>query len=413
MAQFVSTSAPAFPLTPRLPVFGWSTFGGKQAGDTPCLLDRPDVVYTTSGRASILLAMEELGVKRGDQVLMPTYHCPTMIAPVESLGAEVVFFPITQTGAPDLAWLARQDTTRVRVMLAAHYFGLPQPMGAVRQWCDQRGIALIEDCAHALFGQSEGRAIGSWGDVAIGSLTKFLPVPEGGCWLVNRDRIPAPELHRCGNVQHLKAGIDILDVGAQYQRLPGLNSALRASLALLRLLRRPTRPHGLGSPPATDLAAAAQAEAMDGFTIDSELAHRRLSAPSRWVSQAAPRGRNVALRRRNYRLFADALSSHNGMRPLLPDLPEHCAPYVFPLWVQTPDPGYSQLRAMQFPVSRWDRLWPSVPSLDGDAGIGWSHHMLQLACHQDLSPDDVARMARVVLSLYTSPLSIAPAVTHP
>ena len=152
---------------------------------------------------------------------------------------------------------------------------------------------------------------------------------------------------------------------------------------------------------------------MDGFTIDSELAHRRLSAPSRWVSQVAPRGRNVALRRRNYRLLAEALSSHAGMRPLLAELPDHCAPYVFPLWVQTPDPGYSQLRAMQFPVSRWDRLWPSVPKLDGDVGIGWSHHMLQLACHQDLSPDDVARMARVVLSLYTSPLSIAPAVTPP
>ena len=92
------------------------------------------------------------------------------------------FYPLDGNGAPRLDWIRQQNLQGVRAILVAHFFGLPQPLAAIRQWCDQRGIRLIEDCAHALFGRSDGKAIGSWGDVAIGSLTKFHPVPEGGCW---------------------------------------------------------------------------------------------------------------------------------------------------------------------------------------------------------------------------------------
>ena len=43
---------------PRLPVFGWSALAGERAADMPCLLDLPGLHYSTSGRASILLALE-------------------------------------------------------------------------------------------------------------------------------------------------------------------------------------------------------------------------------------------------------------------------------------------------------------------------------------------------------------------
>jgi perosamine synthetase len=388
----------SFLLTPRLPVFGWATLSGENSANLPCLLDHEQVVYTTSGRASILLAMEQLGVGRGVQVLMPTYHCPTMIAPVDELGAQTVFYPITQSGGPDLSWLARLDSSNVKVMLVAHFFGLPQPMATIRQWCDERGIALIEDCAHALFGQSQGRPIGYWGDVAIGSLTKFLPVPEGGCWVSNQSALKAPALHACSTMAHIKAGIDVLDIGVRYQRLSGVNSVLRVAIAAMRKLR----PSAVAAAAVNNMPLVADddGQAMDGFTIDTALAHRQLTGPSRWLSQTAPRARNVALRRRNYALFSELLLTHAAIRPLFPELPEHSAPYVFPLWVQNPDPGYSRLRAQHFPVSRWDRLWPGVPVMPSDSGMGWSHHVLQLACHQDLSVGDVTAMVNTLRHIY-------------
>jgi perosamine synthetase len=391
----------ASPLTPRLPVFGWATWSGGKASTLPCLLDHEALAYTTSGRASILLAMEQLRVGPGVQVLMPTYHCPTMIAPVDELGAKTIFYPVTSSGAPDMQWLARLDSRDIKVMLAAHFFGLPQPMATIRRWCDDRGIALIEDCAHALFGRSEGRPIGQWGDVAIGSLTKFLPVPEGGCWVSNQSALTPPKLTACSTMVHVKAGIDVVDVGVLYRRLPGLNAILRGALAVMRRLR----PGTVTAAPSNDSPVMADDDgrAMDGFTIDSTLAHRQLSGPSRWLSQTAPRERNVALRRRNYQLLSTLFPAGAALRPLFPQLPEHSAPYVFPLWVQNPDPGYVQLRSMQFPVSRWDRLWPGVPVMPSDAGIGWSHHVLQLACHQDLREHDIRCIAQVLKTLYEQP----------
>ena len=88
------------------------------------------------------------------------------------------------------------------------------------------------------------------------------------------------------------------------------------------------------------------------------------------------------------------------MRPLFPELPPQTAPYVFPLWVDRPDPGYAALRELKAPVSRWDDLWPATPALDGDHGPRWSHHVLQLACHQDMTDDDRRWLVETLLRTY-------------
>jgi dTDP-4-amino-4,6-dideoxygalactose transaminase len=150
------------------------------ARDCPSFIDLARRQYTTSGRSAIFLALEALGIGAGDLVLVPSYHCPTMIAPVVTLGAKPLFYPIDDDGSPSRTWLDTLDTTGVRALLVAHFFGLPQPMALLRRWCDGRGVLLVEDCAHALFGRSDGHPVGSWGDAAIASLTKFLPVNEGG-----------------------------------------------------------------------------------------------------------------------------------------------------------------------------------------------------------------------------------------
>ena len=166
---------------PRLPIFGWSTIQRGQVSSLPSVLDIPNLVWTSSGRAAIAFALREMGVGVGDRILIPTYHCPTMVAPIVAAGAQPLFYPISESGAPQLERIAALDLSAVRGMIAAHYFGLPQSMQLVRAFCDQHGILLIEDCAHAMFGKADGQAIGTWGDYAIASLTKFFPVLEGGC----------------------------------------------------------------------------------------------------------------------------------------------------------------------------------------------------------------------------------------
>lgn len=376
---------------PRLPVLGWSSLGGARAASLPSLLDRQQVVLTSSGSAAILLALEALGTSAGQRVLVPTYHCPTMVAPIHTLGARPHFYPLTQRGAPDLAWLSRQDLRDVKAMLAAHFFGLPQPMEAVAAWCRERGIALIEDCAHALFGSAAGRPFGAWGAFAIGSLKKFLPVADGGC-LVANDPAVLPALTRRSFTADLKAALNAVELGARHGRLPGAGYAVTAGLRLLRRARG-------GRPAVAEPDDEGRIEAV-ASTLDVALAHSGITRPSRWLARWLPRERVVERRRLHYERLAKRLEASSAMHPLLPALPGACAPYVFPLWVQHPDPGYLALRRAGVPVYRWNRCWPGTPAIPGDSGPAWSHHVLQIGCHQDLSDHDVDCIGDVLLQTF-------------
>lgn len=381
--------------TPKLPVLNGATFSGTKVSATSSLLNHPAATFTQSGRAAILLALEMLKIGPGDQVLVPVYHCPTMVAPIVALGAEPVFYPITETGAPDMAWLQRQPIAHVRAILVAHFFGLPQPLADIRQWCDLHHVHLIEDCAHALFGISGARPVGCWGDLAIASLTKFLPVSEGGCLVDNLVPAPLPQLQTPGATSQIKAAYDIVHTSVSYGRLTLLAPLMAGVSAMRSLLKRRSQPVQSKQP-----ETGVDSPEADSFSIDVKSSHTALTWACSWVARHAHHQRIVDRRRANYLFFANALANVAGMRALLPQLPADCAPYVFPLWVDQPDPGYAELRRLQYPVSRWDWLWPTVPAIAGDQGKLWSHHVLQLACHQDLTAIELHRMVATLKQIY-------------
>jgi dTDP-4-amino-4,6-dideoxygalactose transaminase len=368
-------------------VFGWDTFAGPRQASIPSLLDAPRLAFTTSGRASIYQALKVLAIGAGDTVLIPTYHCPTMVAPVVALGAKPVFYPIGEQGEILPAAFAHLADTSTRAVMAPHYFGLPQPMAQLRQWCDATGVALIEDCAHALFGMAGERRVGEWGDLAIASLTKFLPLPEGGCLICNGTLQNFTTLERHGPLRQVKTAIDMLEEGARHHALPGMNVLLETLFGTKRLLR--ARPSPVAE---TEAPSAIPADEDASNTIDRRLADTELARPCRWLVEHATLDRIVANRRTNYTLLARGLAGSDKYRPLRPKLPDSCAPYVFPLWVEKPDPCYQQLRSRGIPLFRWDRLWPGTPDLPGDSGVAWSHHVFQLVCHQDLRPDEIERI---------------------
>ncbi len=376
-------------ILPPLPILSWASRSGPRASALPCVLNSPNLVLTTSGRAAILLALEQLHVGRGDQVLLPTYHCPTMVSPAQHLGAEPLFFPITALGEPDLEWLSAQDLSRVRAMVAAHYFGMPKRMGAIRAFCDSKGIALIEDCAHALFGVADGAPVGSWGDYAIASLTKFLPVPDGGCLTSYRRKLSVLRLGGRGVRSELRGLSNTIESGAFYGGLTGLNTVLSWLFWLKGKLR--SHPETRLEPRANEDGSAYRAA-----RIDIKLAHRRPLMTSRWFAMRTKRDRIVRNRRANYLTLAAHFENAQGCRPLIAELPEHAAPYVFPLWVDDPEIKYQRLRLAKIPLYRWDWLWPETPALAGDSGLSWSRHVFQLPCHQDLTPAQIAELATTI-----------------
>jgi hypothetical protein len=112
--------------------------------------------------------------------------------------------------------------------------------------------------------------------------------------------------------------------------------------------------------------------------------------------------RIVDNRRANYLKLRNLLVDLPGSRALRHDLPDDCAPYVFPLWVDEPDHIYQLVRAEGVPVFRWDEMWPTTPTIENDLGIAWGSHVLQLGCHQDLDQDDISRMASILHKIFAS-----------
>lgn len=376
---------------PTRPTFGWDNLHGARAAGLPAVDDLPHTRLLTSGRAALFAAMKALGVQPGDGVLAPTYHCPTLVAPLRAAGATVQFYPLGPDGLPALDAITPAPGTKAIVV--AQLFGLPRSLAAVRAWCDRHRLALVEDCAHTFFGQAGERPVGQWGDLATASVSKFFPVAEGGL-LASAQPLPAQALQPAGAKQQVKAWVDLLERGSEQGRLTGLNTALAA---LFRLKNGAARAPALPVPPG---APRVLSEADHMAECDLARSEQAPPALTRRLFEL-PRQRIVARRRANYELLHQRTLNLPGARPLLGALPAQAAPYVMPLWVDEPEPIYAALRAAGCAVFRWDRIWPGVPDFPDDHGARWRTHVLQLLCHQDLSEAQLAHTCDVLTRTLT------------
>jgi len=382
------------------PVLEWRNLVRRSALGVPAVDELPHVVVT-SGRAAIFHALAALKLSAQTIVLAPTYHCPTMIAPILMTGLRPRYYPIDEHGLPLLNDVAPGD---VGAIIVSHYFGVPRSLAAVREWSDGHGIALIEDCAHTFFGRAGERNVGAWGDFATASATKFFPVIEAGLLASASRALPVLDLAAQGALTELRGAFDLLELGALYARCASPGDLLAPLFALKRRLRGALR--GAASDD------EAESSRLDADSLLRECRMERVNrAPlrlSRLLLRRLARAPLVERRRENYRRYARAFASANGVRSLFPDIPDDTAPYVFPLWVDCADRVYGELRRRRMPVFRWDRRWPGTPDLPGDAGGHWSREVLQLLCHQNLDPEDVDAVAEATLQARRAEASAQP-----
>lgn len=393
LAADLGQRPPARPL-PKVPVLDWADLGPGGNTTLPSVADLPHRLHTTSGRAALYQALLQLDLAPGSTVLVPTYHCPTMVAPVLEAGHRPAFYPLDEAGRPLLDRAELPGGQAPRVAIVAHYFGIGRDLAAVRQWCDQHDVALIEDCAHSFFGMAGDRPVGHWGCLATASLSKFYPVPEAGL-LASRDRpLRAADLQRPGLRSQAKALWDIVDQAARHQRLAGLAPLLHS----IRGARGLADAGAEGDPGTGTLDDAA-------IVAGCDMGRIRLAptAAARSLCHWLPTDRMVRRRRRNYALLAERVQGAPGSRLLVPQLPDTSVPYVLPLWIDGAERAervYARMRAERLPVLRWDRLWPGTPRSPQDTGAAWSRQVLQLLCHQSLSAADQQFVAsRVVHAL--------------
>ena len=356
----------------------------------PSLGDIANQAYTSSGRAALLAALGQMDLSPGSRVLVPTYHCPTMVAPVVQAGLVPVFYPIGPDGLPKLEDIAPVDLKNTGAMIVAHLFGLPRSLQGVQDWCRARHILLIEDCAHSYFGWAGDRPVGHWGDYAIGSLSKFFPVPEAGL-LVSANRPLRPiGLSGPGLRAQVKALVDVLELAHQHGRLVGIGHLVSPLLRMKNGARRMPLDAPTGSGISTDPEAMPDLDSLLHL-CDMSRARQRPAAISKALHRLLPQQGIVQKRLNNHRALVAKLGGLPGAQPMFGPSPDNTAPYVLPLWVEGADRAdnvYAAMRSARLPVYRWDRVWPGTPSLPGDSATNWQRQALQLPIHQSLNNVD-------------------------
>ncbi|MCJ7827929.1 DegT/DnrJ/EryC1/StrS family aminotransferase, partial [Patescibacteria group bacterium] len=140
-----------------------------------------------SGRTALSEVLRALGVKNGDEVVVPSFSCVVVANAVLSLKAKPVFADIQkETFNITLRTLQKAVTKKTRAIVVQHTFGYPAPIEEVVAWANSRGIKVVEDCAHGLKIPYSGGWLGGFGDGAIFSFgrDKALSSVFGGLGLV-------------------------------------------------------------------------------------------------------------------------------------------------------------------------------------------------------------------------------------
>jgi len=124
-------------------------------------------VSANSGTSALLLSLMALGIRPGDEVIVPTNTFASVPECVLFLGGTPVFCDVEEDGNISRAIVERHLSERTKAVIPVHMFGHPVDMDPIVELAQQRGIAVVEDAAHALGARYRGRRVGSIGDVGM------------------------------------------------------------------------------------------------------------------------------------------------------------------------------------------------------------------------------------------------------
>jgi dTDP-4-amino-4,6-dideoxygalactose transaminase len=188
-----------------------------------------------NGTDALVLALRALGLRPGDEVIVPSFSFFATAEAVLLLGGVPVFADVDpETLNFDSEDAARRVTERTVGILPVHLYGRPIDVDAALALCEKRGLWMIEDAAQAQGAAWKGKRVGGFGRLAAWS---FYPTKNLGCFgdggaVTGNDKDVVAQVHRLSNhgqtsrYHHTEVGTN--------SRLDSLQAAvLNCRLALL------------------------------------------------------------------------------------------------------------------------------------------------------------------------------------
>jgi len=181
---------------------GWLTTSSKAFQFEKCFAEILGAKYActvNSCTAALHLAVEAIGIKTGDKVLVPSLTFTATAEILRYIGADPVFMDVeygTSLISPALLRKSLKANPDIKAIIIVHYGGQSPVMTSsdgegIIDICRQNNIRVIEDAAHAFPTKFENRYIGTFGDVTCFSFyaNKTITTGEGGMLVTDDENI--------------------------------------------------------------------------------------------------------------------------------------------------------------------------------------------------------------------------------
>ena len=151
-------------------------------------------IATNNGTTALHLALVEMGLQAGDEVLIPTV---TYIATANAVrycgGIPVLVDVCPRTMNIDPADLKRHITPKTKGIIPVHLYGHPAEMGPIIEIAEAHGLFVLEDAAEAHGAEYQGKKVGTFGRCSTFSFfgNKIVTTGEGGMVTTDDDELAA------------------------------------------------------------------------------------------------------------------------------------------------------------------------------------------------------------------------------
>lgn len=184
-------------------------------------------ISCANGTDSLYIAMRALGIKPGDEVIVPAHSWISSSETVTQAGGKVVFCDTDiQTFTIDPAQIESKITSRTVGIIPVHLFGQPADMDPIMKLAKKHNLWVLEDCAQAHLAKYKGQQVGTFGNVASFS---FYPGKNLGAMgdagaVITNDELIANQMAMIARHGGLSKGEHLME--GVNSRLDGLQAAI-------------------------------------------------------------------------------------------------------------------------------------------------------------------------------------------
>ena len=163
---------------------------------------RKYAIAVSNGTAAIQIAFDSLNIKKGDQIILPSFTIISCVLPIIRGGAIPVLIdsdPITWN--MDVTKIEKKITKKTKAIIAPHIYGLPVDMDPLLKIAKKYKLKVIEDAAEMIGQKYKNKICGSFGDVSTFSFyaNKHITTGEGGMIATNDLKIA----NRCRSLRNI------------------------------------------------------------------------------------------------------------------------------------------------------------------------------------------------------------------